>query len=119
MPPLVPVACAPCGDTALDCATDSVTICEIASESTIVFSVPASLTTVTLSAADATRRGLAVFNNSSADIYIKMGAGASTSSFTFKGTTNSYFEVPFNYTGIVTAVWGTASGSAEVTEVFN
>lgn len=82
-----------------------------------VTTVPASTSTVTLKAANASRNGVAVFNDSTSDIYIKLGAGASTTSFTVKGGVSFYYETPFNYTGIITAVWSSATGNARVTEV--
>lgn len=119
MPPLVPVACAPCGNTSLDCATDSVTVCETPAESAVVTSVPASIAAVDLLTANTLRRGASIYNNSSSELFIKLGAGASSTSFTYRAATNSYFEVPFNYTGLITGVWASANGAALVTEVLN
>lgn len=77
----------------------------------------------TLLAANSSRLGASVFNNTSLDLYLKLGSGASTESFTVKMAAGSYYEVPFRYTGIVTGIWpsaagsGTADGNAMVTEV--
>lgn len=120
MPILTPLPClCPPPETPLSCETDSVTVCETAAESAVVTSVPAAVATTTLSLSDPTRRGLAIYNNSSSEMFIKLGAGATSTSFTFRAGTNSYFEVPFNYTGLVTGFWTTANGAALVTEVFN
>lgn len=82
-----------------------------------VTTVPASTSPVVLAAANNLRTGVAVFNDSTATIYIKLGAGASTSSFTTSGGTGYYWESPFGYTGLITAVWSSATGNARVTEV--
>lgn len=118
MSPIQPVPCGPL-EVQLDCETDSVSICEIGAESASVTSVPASIVTVPLLAANPLRRGATIYNNSSAELFIKLGAGASSTSFTFRAGTNAYFEIPFNYTGEVTGIWTTANGAALVTEVLN
>jgi len=48
---------------------------------------------------------------------LKLGATASISSFTVKMQTDSYYEVPFGYTGIIDGVWDSATGSARVTDI--
>lgn len=80
-------------------------------------SVAGSATTVTILAANGGRRGATVFNDSTAALYLKLGSGASTSDFTVNMAENGYFEVPFNYTGILTGVWASATGNARVTEL--
>lgn len=118
MSPIQPVPCGPL-EVNLDCENDSVTICEIPAESAVVTSVPAGIASTTLLPANDARRGGTIYNDSSAALFIKMGAAASASSFTFKAGTQTYYEIPFNYTGLVTGVWETATGFARVTEVLN
>lgn len=82
-------------------------------------SVAASLTSVTIKAANANRIGLTVFNDSNAGIlYLLLGAGtASSTVFSValqKG--GGYYEVPYGYTGVINGVWSVASGAARVTE---
>lgn len=85
---------------------------------TSVSSVTASVTVVTLLALNSSRRGASIHNNSNKDLHIKLGSGASLSSFTVKAPRDFYYEVPFGYTGIITGIWDSgASGNAQVTEV--
>lgn len=79
--------------------------------------VPSSATVVTLRAANTARKGLTIFNDSSAALTIKLGAAASQSDFTTKIAAGGYYEVPFRYTGIVTGLWASANGNALVTEL--
>jgi len=79
--------------------------------------VAGSASNVTLLAANTARIGALIFNDSTADLYVKFGATASTTSFTVKMIQDAYLEVPANYTGIIDGVWGSATGFARVTEV--
>lgn len=80
-------------------------------------SVSASATAVTLKAANNSRLGLTVFNDSSAALYIKEGAGASTSDFKVKLAAGDYWEMeePI-YFGLVSGIWESATGAARITE---
>lgn len=84
-----------------------------------VTAVPSSATAVTLAASNAARRSLSIFNDSSANLYVKHGSGASISgpSFTTKVLAGQFYELsnPI-YTGIVTGIWASANGNALVTE---
>lgn len=71
----------------------------------------------TVLASNAARKGASVYNFSTATLYLAMGTAASSASFSVAMASNSYFEVPFNYTGILTGQWTAANGSAHVTEV--
>lgn len=82
-----------------------------------VTSVASSATSVTLLASNANRLGATVHNDSTAALFLKLGATASSSSFTVKMAADSYYEVPFGYTGILGGIWASANGSARVTEV--
>lgn len=80
--------------------------------------VASSDSNVTLKAANASRRGLIIFNDSSAVLYIKFGATASSSSFTVKVAAGGYWEMPLPiYQGIVDGIWASANGNARVTEL--
>ena len=80
--------------------------------------VSASVTSVTLRASAATRRGLMIVNESAADLYVKFGATASLTSYTVKMGPGSYYELPSPpYTGVVDGIWSAASGTARVTEL--
>lgn len=84
-----------------------------------ITSVAASLVSVTLLAANPNRLGATIFIDGGAanNVFVKMGAGASTVSFTVMLSRGDYYEVPFNYTGIITAIWSpAAAGNARITE---
>jgi len=80
-------------------------------------SVAGSASNVTLLAANTARIGGTIFNDSSADLFVKLGATASATSFTIKMATDGYFVVPANYTGIIDGIWGSATGDARITEI--
>jgi hypothetical protein len=81
--------------------------------------VTASVTVVTLAAANANRRGLMLFYNGNKNVYVKFGTAASITDFSFRMSANSYYEVPFEYTGILTGIWDNAAGAISVTEVLD
>jgi hypothetical protein len=79
--------------------------------------VGASVTSVTLLAANVARIGATVYNDSSALLYIKFGTTASVTSFTVRVASQGYYEVPFGYTGRIDGIWASANGSARVSEM--
>lgn len=89
------------------------------STSATVSQVASSATVVTLQAANGNRRALTVYNDGTKNLYLKLGSAASLTSFTVKIGARGYYEVPGNYTGIVTGIWDVASGEAYVTEVLD
>jgi hypothetical protein len=83
-----------------------------------VTSVADSAASVTCLASNVSRLGATVYNDSTADLYAKFGATASTTSFTVKVFQDGFFTVPFGYTGIIDCIWSAdTAGSARVTEV--
>lgn len=76
--------------------------------------VAASATSVTLKASNASRKELVIRNDSSSILYIEEGATATTSSV-FKLNQDDYYSTN-NYTGIVTGIWVSATGNAQVKE---
>ena len=80
-------------------------------------SVAGSATTVTLLASNANRLGATFFNDGTANLYLKLGATASTTSFTTIMYPNDYYEVPFAYTGIIDGISSSATGNTRVTEI--
>ena len=102
--------------------TGTVTTKETRSTTNTTATVAGSATVVTLIASNANRLGGTVYNDSSAILYVKLGATASTSDFTvtlspLTSSIGGYFEVPFAYTGIITGVWASATGNARVGEI--
>lgn len=80
-------------------------------------SVASSVTVVTLLAANTSRKGATIFNDSTAVLYVGLGAAASVTSYTIHMAPDNYYEVPGNYTGIITGLWLAANGNARVTEL--
>jgi len=73
----------------------------------------------TLLAANANRLGASIQNDSSAVLYVKFGATASSTDYTVRMVQNSYFEVPFWYTGRIDGIWASDpnDGAARITEL--
>lgn len=80
-------------------------------------SVASSATSVTLLAANTARRGATVYNDSTAVLYLKLGATASATSFTVQLGAGDYYEVPGRYAGIIDGIWASANGNARITEL--
>lgn len=79
--------------------------------------VQASITSVSLLAANASRKGLTIYNNSSlGTLYVGFGATVSAANFAVKINPNTTWECPEDYDGMVTGIWSSASGSAQITE---
>lgn len=72
---------------------------------------------VTILAANTSRRGASVYNDSAAILYLLAAAGTSSATlYTVQIQPNGYYEVPASYTGIISGIWASATGSARVTE---
>lgn len=79
--------------------------------------VASSATSVTLLASNTARISATIYNDSTQVCYVKFGATASATSFTVPLATNTYYEVPGGYTGIIDGIWVSANGNARVTEL--
>lgn len=79
--------------------------------------VASSATSVTLFGASAGYvNGRAVFNDSTAVLYLKFGAVASATSYTVQIAPNGYYEFPRPaYAGQVDGIWASANGNARTT----
>lgn len=81
-------------------------------------SVAGSTSQVTLLAANASRKGATIYNDSTLNaLKISLGATVTGTSFTAVIASTGYYEVPFGYTGIITGVFNTATGAARITEL--
>jgi hypothetical protein len=78
---------------------------------------PAQTVNTILKASNPNRVGLVIYNNSTANMFVKLGAtadiGAGTESYTRKLPPAGYFEIPFFYTGRVDAIWDAADATGE------
>ena len=71
----------------------------------------------TIATASTGRLGCTIFNTGPGNLHVLLGTGtASTSVFTVRLSAGDYYEVPFNYTGLIGGIFATA-GTAEVTQV--
>lgn len=78
-----------------------------------VTSVAMSTTSATLLALNTAREGAILWSEGVADVYVKLGATATTASYSLILRRNSYFELPSpTYTGVIDGI--TAAGTATV-----
>jgi len=110
------------GTNARTLKTDTTGILQVSSTQTksntsAVTSVSSSVTNITLLATNTNRLGATVYNDSNQTLYLKLGATASTTSFTAKVGAQGYFEVPAAFTGQLDGLWAGANGAARVTEL--
>lgn len=70
-----------------------------------------------LLAANGGRKGAAIYNDSTATLYVKLGDNATADDWTVELNQNDYYELPAGYSGIVTAIASSATGQARVTEL--
>lgn len=99
-------------------ASDQPAIPNPSASSATITSVAGSGSSTTLKASNSARKGLIIFNDSSAALYIKFGATASTSSFSIKlFPYETYAMDTVIYTGIIDGIWDSATGNARVTEL--
>lgn len=95
--------------------TDTQTVSSAKSATASVTSVGDSATSVQLLAANASRLGASFYNTSTADLYLKLGATASTSDFTVKLVQGAFYELPpATYTGRIDGIWASDAGGAVV-----
>lgn len=80
-------------------------------------SVASSASNVTILASNTSRKGATIYNDSTAILYIRFAATATTSNYTVQIPSGGYYEVPFRYTGIIDGIWSAANGNARVTEL--
>lgn len=99
--------------------TGSLSISPTTSGTGTVTSVNDSASSQTLLAANSSRKGFTIFNDSTEILYVKFGATASTTSYAVKMQPGDYYEALAGtlYTGIIDGIWANnASGAARITE---
>lgn len=84
-----------------------------------VTSVTSSATSTNILASNANRRMAIMVNDADKNCYVKLGATASTTSFSYKLTPGQTLELPMPvYTGAIDAIWDAGpTGSMRVTEI--
>ena len=85
--------------------------------SVVTTTIPAQSVNITLLRPNASRRTASIVNDSTGTLYVKCGAGATTTSYTVKMPIGSYFELPQPpWIGQVDALGTTTVGNYLVTE---
>jgi hypothetical protein len=100
-----------------DFSGEALTTREIKSGISTVTSIGAAVSDTSLLIANPSRLMAAIFNDSIANLYLKLGTGASTTSFTILIARNGYYEIPYGYSGAINGYWSTATGYARITEL--
>lgn len=80
-------------------------------------SVAGANTSTSLLAANVNRIGAAVFNESTATLYLALNTAASVTAYTVQLAANGYYELPYGYDGAVFGIWSSAVGNARITEL--
>jgi hypothetical protein len=81
-------------------------------------SVASTVTTnTTILAANVARFGASIYNESTAVLFLLLGAGTESATvYTLQMAAGSYYETPFGFTGIIKGHWASANGSARIVE---
>lgn len=81
--------------------------------------VASSASSVAIAAANTSRKGLLITNDSTQVLYLAYGAtAASATSYTVQLAPGAYWEMPSPlYTGAMTGIWASANGNARITEL--
>lgn len=103
--------------TTAGASSGTTTVQAVRASAATTTSVADTASSTTLLAANTNRLGASIYNDSTVTLYVKLGATASATSFAVKMTADTYFEVPFGYTGIIDGIWASdAAGSARIVE---
>lgn len=101
-------------------ALDATLVTVAKSQTSTLTNVAASATSVQLLAANATRTGVTIFNDSTVNIFVKEGSTASTTSFSYRIKPFGTLELPMPITTVrIDAIWNSAVGTARITERTN
>lgn len=68
-------------------------------------------------ASNANRLGATIYNEGAAICYLKLGATASTTSYSCQIASGGYYEVPFGYTGAIDGITSSGTAQLRVTEI--
>jgi hypothetical protein len=92
---------------------------EASCSSATLSSVASSASSVALLASNSARRGMLVFNDSTAVLFLAYAATATTSAYTVQITPNGYWEMPKPiYPGAISGIWASANGNLRITELY-
>jgi hypothetical protein len=84
-----------------------------------ITSIAGAVASTQLLASNAARKGMYVFNDSTAVLYLAFAGSASTTAYTVQIPSNGFFEMPVTpvYTGAMYGIWSSATGNARITEM--
>lgn len=92
----------------------------LGTSSSTLTSVNGSNSSVQLLASNSSRSGAYFYNDSTAIMYLALtSSAATTSAYTVQVASQGYYELPSEgsiYTGIITAIWASTTGSVKITE---
>lgn len=98
--------------------TDGTQVVVERADTATLASVASSATSVVLRAANAGRKGLIIFNESTSLLYVALAATASATAYTWQVPAGGYLELPRPaYTGAISGIWASANGFARVTDL--
>jgi hypothetical protein len=88
------------------------------SSTSTITSVNGNASSVSLLSSNSNRKGASFFNDSTSYAFLKLGATASTTSYTVKIGPYGLYEIPLPaYTGAIDCIWTTANGAMRITEL--
>lgn len=87
------------------------------SSTSSVYAVLSSLSTVSVLNANTARKGATIYNAAGTIVYLQLGTAATTSIYTVALDNLDYYEVPFNWTGVVAGITASNAGIINVTEL--
>lgn len=88
----------------------------VISSSVTKTTVQASTTSVQLLDENSNRKTASIVNNSTAILYVELGATASSTAYTVALNEGDLYELPVAYTGKISGIWSAANGNALVRE---
>lgn len=88
----------------------------ITSPTATTIEVNAATDSAVLVPANANRRGISIYNNSAARLFIDLDAAASLTSFAAILEPGGYYETPYSYVGAISGIWSAANGKAMIRE---
>lgn len=87
------------------------------SNTSSVYAVLSSITTISVMNANANRLGATIYNDAGTTVFIKLGTAATTSVYTVAMVDDSYYEVPYGWKGVVAGISASNAGRINVTEL--
>lgn len=88
-------------------------------QTSLLTTLGASVSTVTLLPARTNRKNTCFFNNATGNLYLFLGGGATVTQCTVKIPAGGYYELPVgSFGGLMSGVWDATGGSVYMTELY-